>query len=99
MSQKLDSMASLDFGPPRRCYSVDAYEKEIDRQESLRDAGYLRRDCGQTWAWSSGETTDARTVWHWTTSFSVYLSNDHDRFTDYEEAWAETASARARANR
>jgi hypothetical protein len=79
------------FGPPRRVWSIDAWEAELDRQERLRTEGYLRRWHGETWGWSRGEHiradgTSAGILWSWTSS-GTYLSSNYTAFEDHEKAW------------
>jgi hypothetical protein len=80
--------ASLDFGPPRMCHSMDVFNAEIVRQQRLVSLGYIRR-IRHTYGWRAAEASNGKLVWHWVNSNHGYISSKHVAFEDHELAWKE----------
>lgn len=89
MSVAVKSSTALDFGPPRRVFSLDAMDAEFERQETLLAAGYLRRRGGRGWegmTYGWQQSSDGK--WYWSGK-GVYLESKHTAFEDHERAWEE----------
>ena len=80
-------MQDLEFGPPRKVSSLDAFGDEVIRQRRLDKAGYLRSIGGVTYAWSVAQTTEGDTVWSWTNVYHTYVPTPYRAFEDHETAW------------
>jgi len=101
MEKEKSPSVLLAFGPPRRVFSMNDWEEEVDRQKLLAAVGLLRRFDGRTWGWSvalrakedEDEQDEEEQEWHWSSSGN-YMPSKHTGIEDFERAWAEVTGRR-----
>jgi hypothetical protein len=67
-------------------FSLDAMDREFERQRRLAEEGLLRRHAGTTYGWQEVELADGSTAWAWCGVYSGIGPTMPSR-DDHEEAW------------